>query len=72
MKIPEITIKITPAPTVPMISVSATWISQDGTLRTTNHAITLMALDEFLGDLVYEILDEIRTVEEDYGPKKEK
>ncbi len=65
MKLPEITIHIKPVDTN-KVAVSAEWVSPDGTPRTLKPqaSVPLATLDDFLGDIVYELFDEIKTIEE--------
>lgn len=67
MKLPDITISIKPAhATSDYALIRAQWISSDGTTRRTiQNMILISALENFLGDLVHEMFDEIKTLEEE-------
>lgn len=65
MKLPDITIKIIPSITVPFVSVRAEWSSPNRTPRTIQKVVPIAVLDDFLGDIVHEMFDEIKIVEEE-------
>jgi hypothetical protein len=67
MKLPDITIKIIPSITVPYVAVRAEWSSPNGTLRTLQNTVPVAVLDDFLGDIVHEMFDEIKIVEEEHN-----
>lgn len=65
MKIPDITIRIKPVAIVPNVEVSAVWNSLDDTPRSIIQVVSVATLDSFIGDLIYEIFDAIKAVEEE-------
>ena len=74
MNLPKITITIEPVNdvTVANVSVTAEWKSSYGTQRTIRHVTSVAYLDDFLGDLIYEMFDTIKAVEaeDEHGATK--
>lgn len=65
MRLPAITIKIEPID-ADTASVSAEWKSPDGTARKLKprSSYNLVVLDDFIGELIQELFDEVKAIEE--------